>query len=137
MNKIISIFLIICGVISCGTLANQRQITNKIEQRRILVQEGQDAYVSYLDEKVATFSMKEVPDSADTKKYVYAPYYKNARVREFGKQMALLKEQFPELYNLFIEGKIALGKMYQYVDQEDGKIKVHVNYKYVNDWDKP
>ena len=44
--------------------------------------------------------------------------------------MSLLKKNFPELYQLFQQGRISITNMYKYVD-EKGTIRVHVDYKHL------
>lgn len=121
---------------SCSTLFQSqgtkvRYVNDTFEKIKILEKEGKYTYVEYLETGVATIPVKEITD--DTGKVTYeigTPLYRNAYVQEFDTQMALLKDNFPELYTLYVNGSIVINNMYKYVDRNTGTIKVHVGYYY-------
>lgn len=121
---------------SCSTLfsaqgSKVRYVNDTFEKIRILEKEGKYTYVEYLETGVATIPVKEITDETGTVKYeIGTPLYRNAYVQDFDTQMALLKDNFPELYSLYVNGSIVLNNMYKYVDRNTGIIKVHVGYYY-------
>ena len=50
-------------------------------------------------------------------------------VRDYSRQMELLKINFPELYDLYRSGDIILDEMFEYTDR-NGVPKVHISYHY-------
>lgn len=63
----------------------------------------------------------KIPDSIKYKDY--------KPVRDHNKQMELLRENFPEIYNLYREGEVVLDDIFEYSDR-DGTPKVHISYHY-------
>ena len=59
-------------------------------------------------------------------KYRYCKHY----ITDYGEQMKVLRENFPEIYGMYCEGKIQLNEMYEYVDDKGG-IKYHILYKQI------
>lgn len=51
------------------------------------------------------------------------------RVKGYDNRMTTLKENFPEIYNLYINGHIVIRDLFYYTDSE-GKRQIKVNYKY-------
>ena len=50
-------------------------------------------------------------------------------VNDYSRQMELLQENFPEVYNLYRNGDIILNEMFVYTD-ENGEPRVHISYHY-------
>lgn len=51
-------------------------------------------------------------------------------VRDYGEQMELIKINFPEIYDLYVEGKVIIDKVYTYDDKKTGTSRVHISYYY-------
>ena len=54
------------------------------------------------------------------------------RVRDYRKQMELVEENFPEIYNLYRQGDIVIDEVFEHTDRKTGKPQVHVSYYYRN-----
>ena len=50
-------------------------------------------------------------------------------VNDYSRQMELLQENFPEVYNLYRNGDIILNEMFMYTG-ENGEPRVHISYHY-------
>lgn len=51
-------------------------------------------------------------------------------IKDYGEQMRLVKLNFPEIYNLYVNGKVEIEKVYTYDDKKTGTPRVHVSYRY-------
>ena len=49
-------------------------------------------------------------------------------IRDYGKQIELVKTNFPEIYDLYRRGEVVINDVYTY--EKDGHEKVHINYYY-------
>lgn len=52
---------------------------------------------------------------------------------EYAERMEVLKELYPELYTMYVNGTIEITSMYKYVDAE-GAIRYHVSYRRLYDF---
>lgn len=55
-------------------------------------------------------------------------------VRDYGEKMELLKINFPEIYNLYVEGKVIINEVYTYNDKSTGEPRVHINYRHIHSY---
>lgn len=55
-------------------------------------------------------------------------------VRDYSEKMELLKINFPEIYNLYVEGKVIINEIYTYNDKKTGEPRVNVNYRHVQNY---
>ena len=44
--------------------------------------------------------------------------------------MSVLKEVFPEIYQMYSNGVVIVNDLYEYVDRDEN-IQYHINYRYV------
>lgn len=51
-------------------------------------------------------------------------------VRDYGEKMELVKINFPEIYDLYVDGKVIIDKVYTYDDKKTGTPRVNVSYHY-------
>ena len=51
-------------------------------------------------------------------------------VRDYGERMRLVRVNFPEIYNLYINGNVVIDEVYTYDDKKTGTPRVHVSYRY-------
>ena len=49
-------------------------------------------------------------------------------VTDYTEQMELVRENFPEIYDMYKRGQIIINEVYTY--EKEGKERVHVNYRY-------
>ena len=52
------------------------------------------------------------------------------RVRDYTTQMELVREHFPEVYDLYRSGDVIIKEVFEYTDRKTGKPQVHVTYSY-------
>lgn len=50
-------------------------------------------------------------------------------VTDYSEQMRLLRDNFPEIYDLYKEGKVIINDIYTYYTKE-GKSRVGINYRH-------
>lgn len=51
-------------------------------------------------------------------------------VRDYDEKMELVKINFPEIYDLYVDGKVIIDKVYTYDDKKTGTPRVNVSYHY-------
>ena len=51
-------------------------------------------------------------------------------ITDYDEQMSLLRIHFPEVYNLYKEGKIVITEVYTYPSKNGGE-RVHANYRHL------
>ena len=56
-------------------------------------------------------------------------YYRN-----YSEMMEVLKNHFPELYQMYLNGVIEVTGIYKYVDRDTGVIRNHVLYRRIYDF---
>lgn len=83
----------------------------------------------YYDEGVIdVVSVKKVKASnLDTPQYIIRFNFCKHYITDYGEQMEVLKENFPELYELYCNGKIVINAIYEYV-ADNGNLKYHISY---------
>jgi hypothetical protein len=52
-------------------------------------------------------------------------------IKDYGKQMELVKSHFPEIYENYKNGRVNIDGVYTYTHKKTGAEKVHVSYHYV------
>lgn len=52
-------------------------------------------------------------------------------IRDYNRQMELLRTGFPEVYNLYRNGDVVLDEMFEYTNKY-GEPKIHISYHYRN-----
>ena len=50
-------------------------------------------------------------------------------IRSYSEKMEILKENYPEIYDLYRNGDVVLDKMYEY-KKLDGTPMIHISYHY-------
>lgn len=54
-------------------------------------------------------------------------HYDKEYIKDYSKQMEVLRSGFPEIYNLYCNGKIVINEMYHY-KTKDGVPMTHIGY---------
>jgi hypothetical protein len=54
-------------------------------------------------------------------------HYEKEYIKDYSEQMDVLRSDFPEIYNLYCNGKIVINEMYHY-KTKDGKSMTHIGY---------
>ena len=52
-------------------------------------------------------------------------------INDYNEQMELVRDNFPEFYNLYKQGRVKIYDVYKYTDKKTGKERVGVNYSYL------
>lgn len=86
----------------------------------------------YYDEGVVDIiSVKKVKATdTDSPEYIIKYRYCKHYITDYGERMEALREGFPEVYNLYCNGRINLTEMYEYVDR-NGHIQTHISYYFI------
>ena len=57
----------------------------------------------------------------------HVDHYDKEYIKDYSKQMDVLRSDFPEIYNLYCNGKIVINEMYHY-KTKDGEPMTHIGY---------
>ena len=85
----------------------------------------------YFDEGVIdVISVKKVTATyISDPQYIIQYRYCKHYITDYSERMTVLKENFPEIYDLYRNGKVLLNEIYEYVG-DNGNIKYHISYSY-------
>ena len=51
-------------------------------------------------------------------------------INDYGRRIELVKEYFPEIYDLYCKGEVVIDDVFEYTDKNTGKERVHISYHY-------
>lgn len=54
-------------------------------------------------------------------------HYNKEYITNYSEKMEVLRSNFPEIYNLYCNGKVVIDEMYYY-KTKDGEPKIHIEY---------
>ena len=52
-------------------------------------------------------------------------------ITDYNDQMEYTKSHFPQIYDLYIQGKVVINGVYTYTERKTGEEKVNISYYYV------
>lgn len=52
-------------------------------------------------------------------------------INDYNEQMEYAKSHFPQIYDLYIQGKVVINGVYTYTEKQTGEEKVNISYYYV------
>ena len=120
--------------ISCGTAKNgvqsSRMIHSTGEQCAILLEHYPQLYSYYTEGVMKLWSIKEIQFADGTKDWKVKYGLKSLIISDYSEQMEILKSHFPEIYNLYSQGKATISLIYKYV-AKDGSIRYNVSWRNV------
>ena len=122
--------------VACATTryTSKRTIADMDEVSYVLANYYPQLHSYYMEGVLNVKSLKEVileDGTADYKiKYNFVRYY----YRDFRERIEVVKSNYPELYEMYISGVIDINSVYKYVEEETGKIKIHVSYSRIYDY---
>ena len=130
MKRLIAVAAgLILMVSSCATyhtaIPSQRTVTDPQERVEILRERYPDVY-AYNEHGLVKFrKFVEVrePDGSVSYKIDYRTVTRD--IVSYQERMAILEAQYPQIYEMFLEGLVHIGTMYEYV-ASDGTIRSHV-----------
>lgn len=136
MKKILTMLMLTVALVSCATTryANQRTVNQMDEVSYVLANYYPQLHEYYMEGVLRVNSLKEIvlqDGTVDYKvKYDFVRYY----YRDFNEKMQVVKETYPEIYEMYISGVIDINSVYKYVDRNTGRIKLHVSYSRIYDY---
>ena len=133
MRKIV-ISLILCAIIcSCAALkypgCEVNYIYDEGERTRIALREKPELQKYYNNGLLSVGTVAVIVDPEGKVRYDFDWRYVTVVHTDYSTMMKLLKENFPELYDLYRNGSIIVNSVSEYVDQ-DGDIRLNVSYRY-------
>ncbi len=136
MRKIIFAIFSTLVLVSCASTryVSQRRVTEMDEVSYVLANYYPQLHYYYMEGVLRVNSLKEVvlPDNTVDYKvdYDFVRYY----YRNFSDRMDALKEYYPELYQMYVNGVIEITSLYKYVERDSGKIRHRVSYRRIYDY---
>lgn len=128
--------VLIVSATSCASTryVSQRRVTEMDEVSYVLANYYPQLHYYYMEGVLRVNSLKEVvlPDNTVDYKvdYDFVRYY----YRNFSDRMDALKEYYPELYQMYVNGVIEITSLYKYVERDTGKIRHRVSYRRIYDY---
>lgn len=121
---------------SCGSsrYANERNILEMDEISYILHNNYPVLHEYYMEGVLEVTSLKEVVLDDGEKAYNVKYRFIKYRYPEFNDRMAALKEYYPEVYEMYLNGVVEITSFYKYVDKDSGVIKHHVSFRRIYDF---
>ncbi len=52
-------------------------------------------------------------------------------INDYNEQMNIVKVNFPQIYDLYIQGKVIIDGVYTYTIKKTGEERVHISYRYL------
>ena len=137
MKKFYLLFVLLVAMLSsCATAsyASKRTVNEMDEISYVLANYYPQLHEYYMEGVLEVDSMKEVTllngDTEYKVKYHFIKYY----YRNQDEMLEVLRNGFPELYEMFVSGVIEIRGIYKYVDKESGVIRNHVMYRRIYDF---
>lgn len=134
---IIVVFLVLWQVFSSCSPASKvysskRIVSDKQEQQLAFCTEYPELS-THLDEGLVNiYRVTEFVRPGGSRYYKIRFGFTRRFITDYGERMAVLKAQFPEVYQMFSNGAVIVNNLYEYVDR-DQHIKYHIDYRYVSD----
>ena len=133
MKKIFTIALVAIMVLACSTAFHSRRIYDETEISYILANYYPQLSYYYEENVLDIESLREVTLEDNSVSYKIKYHFVRYYYRNYSEKIFELKENFPELYELYISGVIDVNSIYKYVDKSTGKIKKNVSYRNISD----
>ena len=133
LRNILRLLPLLC-LMGCATTrfagTTYRNVYNEEERIAIARQQRPDLEKYFKDGLIYVQKMTETTTRDGVVTYRFDYSFQPRDVYDYSERMSLLKKNFPELYQLFQQGRISITNMYKYVD-EKGTIRLHVDYKHL------
>ena len=135
MKKLCLLFTLLLMLTSCAaTYKTTRTVKEMDEISLVLSEYYPQLYTYYIEGVLEVASVKEVVvedgSPAYNVKYRFIKYYYHNHTE----MMEILKNEFPELYQMYVNGVIEVTGMYKYVEKDTGVIRNHVSYRRIYDF---
>ena len=135
MKKLCLLFTLLLMLTSCAaTYKTTRTVKEMDEIALVLSEYYPQLYTYYIEGVLEVASVKEVVvedgSPAYNVKYRFINYYYHNQTE----MMEILKNEFPELYQMYVNGVIEVTGMYKYVEKDTGVIRNHVSYRRIYDF---
>ena len=133
ITMILAVIMNSCAIVQKPYVSYDKNSAETVKDKYEIYQAIQ-SYPSlkhYYDEGVISIvSVKKVKAIyLNNSEYIIKYRYCKNYITDYSEQMTILKEDFPEIYNLYCIGKINLVEMYKYVG-ENQNVQTHISYNY-------
>lgn len=135
MRKLIALFITILMMVCCASgryiPLSDPQAAFDAEQ---ILYDAHPELVPYYEAGVLRItSMREVVDNQGNVSYKLKYKFVKRYFDDYTERMACLKEYYPELYQMYVNGIVKIYSLYRYVDN-NGQIRHHVSYHRLYDY---
>lgn len=133
-SSFILLVLTSCGASTKGIYNNhvvlsQRDITDPVEQMSFLTNHHPDLNKYYKEGLLNIRRLQELHLDNGEIAWDFKYGFKDREIKDYGEKMEVLKSSFPEIYQLFCNGKVTIEEIKKYVDEDSGSISYHIEYK--------
>ena len=130
MKRFVFFVVLLIIVASCGVVKHQKytRVTDVKEQELVLYKHYPQLWEYYKEGVLGLVWIKKYVNEQGVVEYKEKHYLQSNFITDYSDRMYILKTDFPEIYNLFTQGKVALNEMYKYVD-EKGTVRIHISYR--------
>ena len=135
MKKLIALFSAIVMLVCCasGRYISTADPQNAFDAEQVLYNTRPELVPYYEAGVLKITSMREVVGRDGSVSYNVKYRFVKRHIKDYSERMACLKENFPELYQMYVNGTIEIYSLYAYVD-DNGVIRHHVSYRRLYDF---
>ena len=135
MKKLIALFSAIVMLVCCasGRYISTSDPQTAFDAEQVLYDTHPELVPYYEAGVLKITSMREIVRKDGSVNYNVKYRFVKRHIREYAERMEVLKENFPELYQRYVNGTIEISSLYRYVD-EMGAIRYHVSYRNLYDF---
>ena len=135
MKKLIALFSAIVMLVCCasGRYISTADPQNAFDAEQVLYDTRPELVPYYEAGVLKITSMREVVGRDGSVSYNVKYRFVKRHIREYAERMEVLKTNFPELYQMYVNGTIEIYSLYAYVD-DNGVIRHHVSYRRLYDF---
>jgi len=132
----ITLMMMLMILVSCGTTNYvSRRTVNEMDQISYVLANYYPQLHEYFLEGVMTVDyLKEIVLEDGTLDYKLKYHFTRYYYRNEYEITEILKNNYPELYDMYVSGVIEITSLYRYVEKRTGKMKYHISYRRVYDY---
>lgn len=127
-------FILLIGLVSCATAlkagTSKRSIKDKWEQRAIFRAEYPHLRTHLNEGLINIYRVTEITRQDGSRDYKIRYKFIRKHFTDYSERMSVLKENFPEIYQMYSNGAVIVNDLYEYVDRNE-IIQYHINYRHV------
>ena len=136
MKRITALLISVLVFASCATTRyiSEREVDAMDEISYILYNNYPDLHEYYMEGVMDVLSLKEVTLEDGTTEYKVKTRYIRYYYPNRHDKMEAIKQYFPDIYQMYLNGVVDIINFYKYVDREDGLIKHHISIRRIYDF---